>query len=484
MIKNNKIISAAIVFAIIFFGARYFWIHKKFLQPQTPHIAIDMKKAAQKENVVPILIIGSGCAGLSSAIYGARSNIYTVLIQGNTPGGQLTETSYVENWPGSEKELGLQIIERLKKQAESFGAVVVSDSVISIDGSQWPYLVTTEEGKKINALTIIMATGSSPRKLGVVGEQEYWGKGVTTCAICDAPFHKGKDVVVVGGGDSAAEEAIQLSPYAKSVTILVRKDSMRASAVMQDRIEEIPNITVRYNTEVKKIIGDGNAVISVELYDNKTGETLQKEVTGVFLAIGHDPNSQLVKSFLKTDEHGYIEVQGRTQLTSMPGIFAAGDVEDYVYKQAGVAAGSGIKAALDAVSFLQSYGFNKELSEQMEAHFFTGESILRSEIKSQSNLKELEAIIAKSNVPVLLDFYTPFCPSCTQMLPSLEALAQKYKEKIVVYKIDASQSVDIAKRYKVGAVPVLLLFKNGALAKRVNKALSKKELNELIQGII
>lgn len=484
MEKNKKIISMAIAIAIVLLGLKFFWAKKKLLAQSKSGIIIDMKKAVQKDNIVPILIIGSGCAGLSSAIYGARSNIHTVLLKGNTPGGQLTETSYVENWPGSKKELGSELIERLKTQAESFGAILVNDSATSIDGSQWPYQVTTEEGKKINALTIIMATGASPRKLGVAGEKEYWGKGVTTCAICDAPFHKGQDVVVVGGGDSAAEEATQLSPYAKSVTILVRKDAMRASAVMQDRLKEIPNITIQFNTEVKKILGDGQVVTGVELYDNTTGATLEKEVTGVFLAIGHDPNSKLVKSFLKTDEQGYIEVQGRTQLTSMPGIFAAGDVEDFIYRQAGVAAGSGIKAALDAGSFLQSYGFNKDISDQMEARFYQGTQAIGIEIKKMSNLKELEEIISKSKIPVILDFYTPFCPSCIQMLPSLEEMAQKYAERIVIYKIDASEAVDIAKKYKIGAVPVLLTFKEGSLVKRINKALSKKELDELISGIM
>jgi len=447
-------------------------------------VTIDMDDAAKKENIVPIVIIGSGCAGLSAAVYGARSNTKTLVISGNEPGGQLTETTYVENWPGSVKELGADLIEKLKTQAKHFGAEFIHDAVESIDFSTWPYHIHTEEGKKINALSIIIATGASPRKLGVPGEKEYWGNGVTTCAICDAPFHKGNDVVVIGGGDSAAEEAIQLSAYAKNVTLLVRKDSMRAAASMQARLAKIANIHIQYSSYVDSILGDGKKVTGVIVHNAVDDSTQTVSVSGVFLAIGHIPNTALFKDALTLDEQGYIVLQQRSQKTLLPGVFAAGDVEDHVYRQAGVASGSGIKAALDATAFLQEHGLNATVIKKMDAHFFEPVQAGMVTIEEVEDLPTLQALFAQHKKPIMVDFYTPHCTSCIQMMPALESVAYNLGDKMLFVKVDASKALDIITEYHVAKVPCLIIFQQGGLVARVNNALSKKELYEFVHKVI
>ena len=324
----------------------------------------------EKNNILPVAIIGSGPAGLSSALYVSRGNVFTTVFQGSKPGGQLTGTSYVENWPGIQKMMGAEIINMLKEQAASFGATFSNDIVEKVDFSSWPYKLTTDSGKEIYALAVIIATGASPKKLNIEGEQEYWGKGVTTCAICDAPYHKGGQVVVIGGGDSAAEEALQLALYAKKVTMLVRGQTMRASASMQEKLKQYQNIEIMYNVGVNKILGDGAAVNSIEIIDNKTKQISKMPIGGVFLAIGHDPNTEIFKNFLKVDSTGYLIVKHPTQETSKHGVYAAGDVVDNRYRQAGVAAGDGIKAALDALEFLRMIGFSEKESENLKSKFF------------------------------------------------------------------------------------------------------------------
>lgn len=444
---------------------------------------INMEKALEHENIVPLLVVGSGCAGYSAAIYGARGKVKTVLFAGNKPGGQLSGTSMVENWPGLYQELGPDIMQKLRKQAESLGVMIINETIYTIDLNRWPYEVNTEDGKKIYALSIVLATGASPALLNIPGEQEYWGKGVTTCAICDAPFHKGKDVVVIGGGDSAAEEALQLSAYAKTITVVVRKDEMRAAPTMQERLRAVPSITVLYNTEVKSIVGDENMVTGVQLYNNKTHETEYKVVSGVFLAIGHMPNTALIKNQVATDKDGYILVQGRTQQTNIPGVFAAGDVEDKLYRQAGVASGSGIRAGLDAINFLQDNGFTAEIAKKMKSHYFKPDAARASVVIKLSSMQEFEEI-RKSKRIFVLDFYTNFCPSCMQMMPAFDAVAYKYRDQVAFCKVDASQLLDLAQMYHISSVPAILVFKDGSLVGRYNQAMTKKQLYEFIERFL
>lgn len=449
--------------------------------------SIDMTTLVDKQNIEPILIIGSGCAGYSAAIYAARGKVKTAVVVGPQPGGQLGGTTRVENYPGLLNQLGPDIMLNLQKQAEHFGAEVIYDTVISVDCSSWPYKVTTQSGKIINALTIIFTAGASPAKLGIPGEEEYWGKGVTTCAICDAPFHKDKEVVVVGGGDSALEEALQLSSYAKKVSILVRKNALRASVAMQDHIKDVPSIEVLYNTELKEIYGNKQEVTQVLIYNNKTNETVARNVSGVFLAIGHQPNSGLFKGQIKTDQDGYVITNGKTQATSIPGVFAAGDIEDRIYRQAGVATGSGIKAALDALAFLQNNGFNVSLSKQLEPNYFNAKKpeqplITKNIIMAVTSKEQFDALRIEKPA-LVVDFYTTFCPSCKYMMPAFERVAAQLGDRVTFIKVNADQVPMLADRYKISKVPTLIVFKNGAVIKENVGALSQEEIIEFLGDI-
>jgi thioredoxin reductase (NADPH) len=290
-----------------------------------------------------------------------------MVVEGPKPGGLLMNTTDVHNWPGKKSILGPDIIKELREQTEGVGAQIISDIVEKVNFDRWPYEIQLMDGGTIGALSVVIATGSSPRKLGVPGEEEYWGRGVTTCAVCDAHFYKGLDVVVIGGGDSAVEEALQLTNHAKSITILVRKGNMRAAASMQSRLKEHASIKIMYDVDIESIVGDGNHVTAVKLKDTKTGTVSEMLTSGVFLAIGHTPNSQLFTPFVTVDQSGYIVTVGKTQRTSKPGISAAGEVEDHRYRQAGASFGDGSKAGLDVLDFLRRVGFNPAIAQQLAA---------------------------------------------------------------------------------------------------------------------
>jgi thioredoxin reductase (NADPH) len=446
-------------------------------------VAIDIPNATTLTNVMPLVIMGSGPAALGAGLYGGRQKIPTLLIAGNEPGGALTKTTYVDNWLGRPHILGPDLITELRSHAMQFGAFIMNDAIEKVDFTRWPFVIKTEGGKIINAFSVIIATGSTPRVLGVKGEKTYWGKGVTTCALCDAPYFKGKEVVVVGGGDSAAEEAMQLAPYAQKITLLVRGESMRAAAVMQERLKEYPHIYIKYNTEVRTINGNGSHVTSIDIYNNKTNQTETMNVSGVFLAIGHDPNTSLFKGQLALDDRGYIIMADRTQRTTIPGIFAAGDVQDPRYRQAGVAAGDGIKAAIDAAEFLQHYGFSTDVAQKLEPNLFNPLMVQEGTLKVEpiALVSDFERILKDTEGLVVLDFYAPYCPSCMQMLPMIESVAYQFAEQVLFLKVDTSKTSDLAEKYKVLNVPCMLIFKDGQLVARYNKALTRKELVELLQ---
>ena len=374
-------------------------------------------------------------------------------------------------------------MENMRKQAESLGAEFLSDTIVKADFSKWPYLLETEGGKKLNALSVIIATGATPRTLSIPGEKEYWGKGVTTCAVCDAAFHKGNDVVVIGGGDSAIEEALQLAGYAKSIKILVRKESMRAAPSMKDKLNYYDHISVLYNTEVEKINGDDRGVTSIDIVNNKSGQSQNLAVKGVFLAIGRDPNVSMFKQYIKLDDQGYVWTNDGTQETSLAGVYAAGDVEDYRYKQAGVSAGDGIKGALDAIEFLRHHGFNTTVAKKMESRYFDDFDLKRLEIKLLSNKEEFEKL-QKTKSIVVLDFFAPYCPSCMHMLPVVETVAHHLQDKVVFAKVDTSQSTELAEQFHVTSIPCLLVFKDGQLIARNHQAMSRKQLMEFMNQFI
>jgi thioredoxin reductase (NADPH) len=301
-----------------------------------------------------VVIIGSGPAGYTAAIYAARANLKPLVLAGYSAGGQLLTTTDVENFPGfPEGVMGPDLMENMRKQAERFGAEILYKDVTKVDFSKHPFSVTYED-TTVTAKSVIIATGAGPRKLGIESEQKLWGKGVTSCATCDGAFYKGKEVAVVGGGDSAMEEASFLTRFATKVTLVHRREEFRASKIMIDRAQKNPKIAWALNKGIEEVLGNGK-VSGLKLKDLKTGQLSELKVDGMFLAIGHIPNSALFKGVIKTDEEGYILVDGKTA-TNVPGVFACGDVVDRTYRQAITAAGSGCMSAISTERYLESIG--------------------------------------------------------------------------------------------------------------------------------
>lgn len=300
-----------------------------------------------------VLIIGSGPAGYTAAIYAARAGLNPVLYTGGQPGGQLTTTNDVENFPGYPEGInGPQMMVDLQTQAERFGTKVNYGLVTSVDFSVYPLKVTIDEKQDVFAESVIIATGATAKYLGLPSESTFNNRGVSACAVCDGYFYRGKDVVVVGAGDSAAEESTYLAKLVTKVHLLVRRDEMRASNIMQRRVLKTPNIEIHWNTEAEEILGDEGGVTGVRVVNNKTGETKEIPVQGFFLAIGHKPNTEIFKDYLDMDETGYIKVVPGTTRTNIEGVFATGDAADPIYRQAVTAAGTGCMGALDAEKFL------------------------------------------------------------------------------------------------------------------------------------
>jgi thioredoxin reductase (NADPH) len=306
---------------------------------------------------IKTLIIGSGPAGYTAAIYAARADLKPVVYTGLEPGGQLTTTTEVDNFPGYPEGVdGPSMMVQLQQQAERFGTDVRIGMATSVDFSKeigGLHRVIIDNNKEVLAETVIISTGATAKYLGLPSEQRLRGGGVSACAVCDGFFYKGQDVAIVGGGDTAAEEATYLSNICNKVTMLVRKDHMRASKAMQHRVTSTPNIDLRYNTEIDEVLGD-MVVEGLRMINNQTGEKEEIAITGLFIAIGHKPNTEIFKGQLSMDDAGYLITEGKSTKTNIPGVFASGDVQDKEYRQAVTAAGTGCMAALDAERYLAS----------------------------------------------------------------------------------------------------------------------------------
>lgn len=302
---------------------------------------------------VKCLIIGSGPAGYTAAIYASRADLKPVLYTGLLAGGQLTQTTEVENYPGYPNGImGPAMMENFEKQAARLGTDIRFGYITSVDFSSLPHKVVVDETKTILADTVIISTGASAKWLGLESEQKYNGFGVSACAVCDGFFFRGHDVAIVGAGDTAAEEATYLAKLARKVYMLVRREEFRASKAMMHRVLNTHNIEVIYNTEAKEIIGDGQVVTGVKVLNNQTGAEQTLDVTGFFVAIGHHPNTEIFKGWIDMDETGYIKTQPGSSRTNIDGVFACGDAQDHVYRQAVTAAGTGCMAAIDAERYL------------------------------------------------------------------------------------------------------------------------------------
>ncbi len=301
-----------------------------------------------------LIILGSGPAGYTAAIYAARAGLNPVVIQGNQPGGQLTTTTDVDNYPGYKNGVqGPEMMEDFRQQAEQFGTGMIWDHIVSADLSRRPFRLKGEEGD-YSCDTLIIATGASAQYLGLESEQTFAGRGVSACATCDGFFFKGQDVAVIGGGDTAVEEAIYLSNLCRKVTLVHRRDALRAEKIMQERLFALENVEIKWNRVLDEVLGDDTGVTGMRLKSTQDGSTEEMPVSGIFIAIGHKPNTDFVKGQLEMDERGYIITRDKCTATSVEGVFAAGDVADPVYRQAVTSAGFGCMAALDAERWLSS----------------------------------------------------------------------------------------------------------------------------------
>ena len=308
-------------------------------------------EAGSRPEIENVIIVGSGPAGWSAAIYAARSDLRPLLITGNELGGQIALTTEVENFPGFDEAIqGPELVERMQRQAERFGAEVLIDYVTEIDTHSRPFIVRTASGQEFRTKSVIAATGASPRRMGVPNEERLTGRGVSYCATCDGFFFRGKEIAVIGGGDSALQEALFLTKFAKAVKVIHRRDSLRAGATLQRRGQENPKIEFIWNSVVTSVNGE-NKVDSITVKDVKTGASTDLPIDGVFVYIGHLPNNQLFVDKLAMDEEGYL-ITDKLMRTSVPGIFAAGEIQDHRFKQAATSAGQGVAAAMECEKYL------------------------------------------------------------------------------------------------------------------------------------
>lgn len=476
------------------------------------------KKLDNKEkyngNCCGVIIIGGGPAGLAAATYCARLGIKsTTIIMGPNPGGELMKTGVVENWPGIVAMEGKTIMNNTILQAKNSGANIIYEYVKEIIFSEWPFKVITNKNTYYT-FSVMLATGSTIKKLECPGEEKYWGKGVSSCAVCDAPMHKQKTVIVVGGGDSACEEVLQLLPHVGMIYVLVRGEKMRASFVMQEKIKYNPKVKILYNTEIKEILG-ANDGVNDALLINKNGHIMKfsemnegPHFSGIFLAVGHYPNTGLVDAVIEKEANGLIKKIGATQKTSFPGLFCGGDVSN-AYRQAGVASGEGAVAAIDIFNFLNEHNISAPFIQKYEHIWKTSMSneiicengvclfptvgnekpIVVAPEKNVSPSAEMTVIrsfkkyeeIGKKNKDsfYIVDLFGTYCPACDLMKKTL----QKYNKKnghLSVYLINVEDVPQVASLYNVKSIPTILLMKNG---KVITKKIGYMELDEFEQWI-
>ena len=448
--------------------------------------AFDLNKVIFDQKTYPIVIIGGGIGGLTAAIYCSQANLKTILLEGPRPGGAITMSHSVRNWPGEIEITGKDLAQKIKKQAIENGAQILKEMVVDVDFSQWPYLITTKnletaESKTIKALSCIIAMGAKPNFLEVPGEREYWGCGVIHCAICDGPLYKDKIVAVVGGGYAAISEANYLSNIAKKVLILVRRDEFRAKGKVVKEVTEKSNVQVLYNTVVKEIKGDGKKITHVIAFDKKENKQKEIQIDGLFLAIGSTPNSKILQNQLELDQNGYIILK-KDQETTKKGIFAMGDIANPKFKQAISAAGDGCKAALQAQWFLEKIGYDPaQVKAEIEKVEVTTKEISEAKVIEIEDEEEFKKIVLQSKIPVVVDFYATWCIPCQTMAPIFKKLVQNFEGKVKFVKIDVAKNKNLAQKMEIVSVPTFVFIKDGNTIKRLNGARDFESFKKLVE---
>lgn len=414
--------------------------------------------------VQDVVVIGGGIGGLTSALYLSRGGLHPLVIAGPIPGGALTESSTVENWPGDLSITGTALTEKIKKQIEASGAIYETADVTAVDFSVYPYRITlsdpfspSQEKKIVETKACIIATGAVPKELQVPGEKKYWLKGIHSCAVCDGGLYRGKHVVVVGGGDSAITEASYLSTIAEKVILVVRSSSLKSiENARKNKLLSKDNVEIFYNTTVKEIIGDDHVVTNIILVDHKTNKERSVDIDGLFLAIGAKPNTELFQNKLEVDADGYI-VTHKGFETSQPLVYAIGDVVDKEYKQAITAAGDAAKAALECMKKLGETLFANESRPNIRTKVIP--PLDQIEVIAIRTLRQFEKeVLDNKKTPVIVDFYADWCGPCKALEPHIKNWSKHFGGKIKFVKINLDQLGELAERYNVRAVPTVLYF--------------------------
>jgi thioredoxin reductase (NADPH) len=450
------------------------------------------------ENVV---IIGSGPAGYTAAIYAARANLKPFVFEGfqagGLPGGQLMTTTEVENFPGFPEGItGPKLMDRMKEQAIRWGAELVTEDVTSVDFSQRPFVIRSDE-YEVRAHSVIIATGATAKRLGLPCEGQFWSRGISACAICDGatPIFRGAELAIVGGGDTAAEEAMYLTKYGDHVYMLVRSEKMRASKAMQDRVLKNPRITVHWNTEPVDVIGEGDVMSGIKLRDTKTGAESDLAVKGLFYAIGHHPNTSLFKGQLELDDIGYIVTQPGSVETNIEGVYAAGDVQDHEYRQAITAAGTGCMAAMLAERWLSINGLAQEFHQTEASEKPAEEAVKRKTEAEQADGFSIEAtrheggyalrkLYHESDRLIMVKYASPQCGPCHTLKPILNKVVDEFDGKIHFIEIDIEQDPEIAEAGGVIGTPTIQFFKNKEKVNELKGVKQKSQYREVIQSYL
>ena len=458
-----------------------------------------MYKSCIQSEVENVVIIGSGPAGYTAAIYAARANLQPLLItgfnSGGIPGGQLMTTTFVENFPGfPDGVLGPELMDLMKAQAVRWGTKLIESDVISIDAKEKPFKLSTLEGN-LYTNSLIIATGASANRLGIINEEEFWSKGISACAICDGatPQFREAELAVVGGGDSACEEAVYLTKYGSRVHLVVRSEQLRASAAMIDRVRANEKITIHWNTSVLEAKGN-DWLEKIETID-KGKKRKVIDIKGLFYAIGHTPNTSFLENQINVDRKGYISCKAGRPETSVDGIFAAGDVADAEWRQGVTAAGSGCMAALAAERWLSEKNLSQLITRDQpepiksEASNITGDLEVTEEtfdINSewQKGSYALRKLYHESKKPLLVIFSSPTCGPCHVLKPQLKRIINELSGQVQGIEIDIDKDQDIAKQAGINGTPTVQLFKDKLLKKQWKGVKQRSEFKEAIENII
>ena len=493
-------------------------------------LSYDLSKVVFDEQTYPVVVLGGGVAGLSAGLYCSQARVPCLIIEGSK-GSALAQSHAVRNWPGVIEAPGKDIVDGLKKQVESSGIVhVAGENVMAVDLKQWPFVITTHKigdktkTRSIKALTVIVALGATPNMLDAEGIKTYWGKGVGNCALCDGLFYKDKVVAVVGGGDSAVEETVYLADIARTVYVIVRSDAFRAKdrqALV--RMLALKNVEVLFNTHIKAIEGEGEKVTHAQIVQGADKKESQLALDGVFLAIGSQPNTSMLAGQLELDDKKYIVLK-RSQETSVKGVYAAGDVADSEFVQAYSAGGDGYKAGFLAGKFLKSIGFVQSMVRGINqfdmdsttlarpaslttnggagfsAHpeYFAKQNVSKDKsddhvefVRTIETFDEFKKLVAGASRPIVVDVFSRLCIPCQQLMPVVHELAEDYKDKITVVKInianknaDVSACLTLIDGDEIDSVPTLLFVKKGIEVARMTGLQEKKEIEAQIEKLL